>query len=317
MDAMVGIRKPVLQVADLRISYGARTVLSELGLTISEGEIFGLLGPNGAGKTSLIRTICGRVKLQSGRISISGQSNTKRAAIRCIGLVPQEIALYQHLTVQENLMVFGRLSGLSHKQTDLALPFAMSATKLESRANDYVHALSGGWKRRVNIAAAILHQPRLLILDEPTVGVDIDARNTLHEVIRGLSRNGLAVLLATHDLDQAQTLCTNVGFLRNGVIAPSGPPAQLLEEAFGTQREVLVELRAPALIRTQQVLRRIGFVEHPTGMEWRLMIDATAQKQTELTRALHRTDLEIKEVRFRAPGLDSLFSQITGSDRLP
>lgn len=307
--AAVGL--PALQISKLAVQYGTRPVLSGLDLTIGSGEIFGLLGPNGAGKTTLIRAICGRVKRSSGQIDIAGQRNNKRQALRRIGLVPQEIALYQHLTVRENLVTFGRLSGLSARQTTAALNFAMKATRLNKRAEDYVHTLSGGWKRRCNIAAAILHRPLLLILDEPTVGVDIDARNALHAVIRDLSRTGLAVLLATHDLDQAQTLCGRVGFLRGGLVSSIGSPANLLRETFGTKRELHVDLLEPASAGTAGKMRRIGFDAHPNGMEWSRMIDASAQKQVELTNALQQTDLRIKEIRFREPGLDSLFLRLT------
>lgn len=310
--AAVGL--PALEISQLAVQYGAHQVLSGLDLSIGGGEIFGLLGPNGAGKTTLIRAICGRVKHASGEILIAGQPNRKRRALRRIGLVPQEIALYQHLTVRENLMTFGRLSGLSAQQTVNALPFAMKATRLNKRADDCVHTLSGGWKRRCNIAAAILHRPTLLILDEPTVGVDIDARNALHAVIRDLSRTGLAVLLATHDLDQAQTLCGRVGFLRGGVVSNIGSPVHLLRETFGTKSELHVDLLEPASLATAEKMRRIGFGVHPNGMEWSTMIDASPQRQTELTRALRQTDLQIKEIRFRAPGLDSLFLHLSGGN---
>ncbi|MCR9137812.1 MAG: ABC transporter ATP-binding protein [Alphaproteobacteria bacterium] len=315
IDVPAAAPLPALDVRQLSVQYGARRVLNGLNLSIDSGEIFGLLGPNGAGKTTLIRAICGRVKHASGHVHIAGQSNRKRQSLRRIGLVPQEIALYQHLTVRENLTTFGRLSGLSARQAANALTFAMKATRLNKRADEYVHTLSGGWKRRCNIAAAILHRPSLLILDEPTVGVDIDARNALHTVIRDLSRTGLAVLLATHDLDQAQTLCGRVGFLRDGSVTHVGGPAELLHDMFGTKRELHVDLFEPAEWATASKMKRVGFSDHPNGMEWSMLIDASAQRQTELTNALRQTDLRIKEIRFREPGLDSLFLRLTTEDR--
>ncbi|MDA5398365.1 ABC transporter ATP-binding protein [Hoeflea prorocentri] len=306
-----------LQVEGLSVQYGQTRVLNGLNLAIRPGEIFGLLGPNGAGKTTLVRTICGRIGPASGQIRIAGQKNSKRAALRRIGLVPQEIALYPHLTARENLMAFGQLSGLSRKSCRDALRFAMKATRLDERADSYIHTLSGGWKRRANIAAALLHRPSLLILDEPTVGVDVDARNALHEVIRDLGRSGLAVLLATHDLDQAQSLCERVGFLRRGTISPSGRPDDLLKKAFGDNRVLLVDLFEHASKDTRVMLRRIGFQEHPSGLEWSRMIDASAQKQAALTRALHQTDLHIKEIRFREPGLDTLFLKLARKRKSP
>lgn len=301
----------VLQIDGLQVSYGEKAVLRGLDLSIGTGEIFGLLGPNGSGKTTLIRSICGRVKPAAGSIRISGQSNRTRNTVRQIGLVPQEIALYQHLTARENLMAFGRLSGLSQRDTVSALSFAMEATKLTARADDYVNTLSGGWKRRVNIAAAILHHPSLLILDEPTVGVDIDARTALHAVIRDLSLTGIAVLLTTHDLDQAESLCGCVGFLNHGTLDPIGPPADLLRQAFDGRREVLLELREPAPPRERQALVKMGFAERVEGMEWRGLIKADLQDQADLAAAFHESELSIKEVRYREPSLDSLFLQLT------
>ena len=308
---------PALQVGPLSVGYGDRPVLKGLQLTVQPSEIFGLLGPNGAGKTTLIRAICGRFKSSTGDIFISGRSNRERRALSRIGMVPQEIALYPHLTARENLVAFGRLSGLSRRDTTPAMDFAMQATRLAGRGDDPVHTLSGGWKRRVNIAAALMHRPTLLILDEPTVGVDIDARNTLHAVIRDLSHTGLAVLLATHDLDQAQTLCGRVGFLRDGVLSPVGNPAALLWAAFAERREMHVDLFEPASEQTNAMMRRLHFTEHPSGLEWSRMINTSAHRQAELTDALHETDLRIKDVRFRKPGLDNLIMRLGKAEPKP
>lgn len=303
---------PALDVENLTVHYGKRPVLVGLGLKIGPGEIFGLLGPNGAGKTTLIRTICGRIKPYSGRIRIAGSAHTQRESRRRIGLVPQEIALYPHLTARENLITFGRLSGLSRHACMQILDFAIASTDLAAQVDKPLHKLSGGWKRRTNIAAALMHQPSLLILDEPTVGVDVDARNALHGVIRDLGRSGLAVLLATHDLDQAQSLCDRVGFLRGGHIDPTGRPDELLQLKFAGERILLVDLFAPAVQSTRDMLQRLGFTEQPSGLEWSRMISTTSQNQADLIRALRRTDLLIKEIRFREPGLDTLFLQLTG-----
>ncbi|MFN0192549.1 MAG: ABC transporter ATP-binding protein, partial [Aestuariivirga sp.] len=174
-----------------------------LSLEVAAGQIYGLLGPNGAGKTTLIRSICGRVTPYDGSIAIAGKPNAQRSALRRIGLVPQEIALYHYLTIRENLSVFGRLSGLSRAETQHAIDWVVEAAGLAQRVDERVEILSGGWRRRVNIAAAILHHPALLILDEPTVGVDVEAREGLHELITELSRTGMGVLLTTHDMEQA------------------------------------------------------------------------------------------------------------------
>jgi len=300
-----------LTIDALRVRYGRREVLKGLSLNVGKGEIYGLLGPNGAGKTTLIRTICGRIKPLSGDVVVAGHSPGK-VALRQIGLVPQEIALYAHMTVQENLQTFGQLSGMDRHKVGEAIEWAMEAADLKSRRNERIEILSGGWKRRVNITAAILHRPALLILDEPTVGVDVDARNGLHEVIKQLSQTGMAVLLATHDLDQAETICTNVGFLRNGVIAPQGHPRQLVDQTFGSRREIIIELRRHPLSEHAGLLQRAGFSAFNGGMSWVMLGDATDRTITELAASLVDAGIEAREVRSRAPGLDRLFLHLSG-----
>lgn len=302
-----------LVVSGLRIRYGHRDVLRGLDLHIAAGEIYGLLGPNGAGKTTLIRTICGRLRPVAGSATIAGYACGGRDALRRIGLVPQEIALYPHLTARENLEVFGRLSGLDFAATTAAIAWASEAAALIERLGERVDILSGGWKRRVNIAAAILHRPALLILDEPTVGVDVDARNGLHEVIQHLSRTGMAVLLATHDLDQAETICATVGFLRDGVVAPQGHPRILVDAAFNGQREIILELRQAPSSSQAGMLRQAGFALANGGLTWVSLSRASNESVSELSAACEQAGIAIREVRLREPGLDSLFVQLSRS----
>ena len=305
---MLGDAKP-LEVADLSVRYGQRDVLNGLNLKLARSEIFGLLGPNGAGKTTLIRTICGRVRASSGHIEVAGLTGKK--SVRHIGLVPQELALYPHLTVRENLQVFGRLSGLSAADTEEAIDWAGHATDIGGRIDERVDILSGGWKRRVNIAAAILHHPDLLILDEPTVGVDVEARNVLHDVLVHLSHAGMGILLTTHDLDQAETICTTVGFLRDGRISPQGKPRDLISEAFGTRREVILELRHQASADQSAILHKAGFSPLKGGYSWIMLTGASSHSLERLSIALNNAGIETREIRFREPGLDSLFVRLT------
>ncbi|KKB78199.1 hypothetical protein VW35_11060 [Devosia soli] len=299
-----------LRVAGLKIRYGRREVLRGLELDIAKGEIFGLLGPNGAGKTTLIRTICGRITPAEGAITIMGRP-ISRQTLRRIGLVPQDIALYPHLTARENLEVFGRLSGLSRSDTEKAIAWASEAADIKARLGDRIEILSGGWKRRVNIAAAILHQPDLLILDEPTVGVDVDARNGLHDVIHELSNAGMGVLLATHDLDQAEMLCARVGFLRNGVIAPQGNPRRLIDETFKGQREIIIELRQHPTPHQANALKTSGFASSNGNLSWSMIGRDAERSARDLSEAFERAGLVTREVRFREPGLDSLFVHLS------
>jgi len=302
---------PVLDIAQLTVSYGHRQVLKQLDLQIDAGAIYGLLGPNGAGKTTLIRTICGRIVPTSGTVSIEGLSNHRKSTLRRIGLVPQEIGLYSHLTVRENLQAFGRLSGLSATETRDAVKWAEDVTRLSERHGERLDILSGGWKRRVNIAAAILHRPALLILDEPTVGVDVDARNELHDVIRDLTHSGMAVLIATHDLDQAETICSSVGFLIDGTIGPAGPPQALIDAEFGGTAVIIVELRRTLTPLQRSALLKAGFSPSNGEMTWSLFGAMDGAVPTELSAQLDRLGISAREIRHRKPGLDTLFLQLT------
>jgi len=304
-------REPVLDISQLTVSYGRRHVLDHLDLVIEPGAIYGLLGPNGAGKTTLIRTICGRIVPHAGTISIEGRSNRKKSTLRRIGLVPQEIGLYMHLTVRENLEAFGRLSGLSGAETRAAVDWAADVTRLSERRNERLDILSGGWKRRVNIAAAILHRPALLILDEPTVGVDVDARNELHEVIRDLTHSGMAVLIATHDLDQAETICSSVGFLLQGTIATAGAPQALIDREFGGRTVVIIELRRPLTAQQRGALHKAGFMASNGDMTWSILGETNDTTSSALSMRLDRLGIATREIRHRKPGLDTLFLQLT------
>jgi ABC-2 type transport system ATP-binding protein len=300
-----------LDIDHLTVSYGRRQVLKQLNLQIEPGSIYGLLGPNGAGKTTLIRTICGRIVPQAGTVSIEGRSNRKKSTLRRIGLVPQEIGLYAHLTVRENLQAFGRLSGLSGAETRDAVDWAEDVTRLSQRHNERLDILSGGWKRRVNIAAAILHHPALLILDEPTVGVDVDARNELHEVIRDLTHAGMAVLIATHDLDQAETICSNVGFLLGGTITTAGSPQGLIDQEFGGRTVVIIELRKPLNAQQRSALQKAGFIASNGDMTWSILGETNDSTSSALSVRLDRLGISTREIRHRKPGLDTLFLHLT------
>jgi ABC-2 type transport system ATP-binding protein len=304
-----------LSIVNLHTRYGTQDVLRGVDLEIESGGIYGLLGPNGAGKTTLIRTICDRITPVAGTVAIAGIANTERRSLRKIGLVPQEIALYTHLSIKENLQVFGRLSGLSNKATRSAIEWVSHAACLDSRMNDRVAILSGGWKRRANIACAILHRPSLLILDEPTVGVDVDARNALHELILELSQTGMGILLTTHDMDQAETLCSTVGFLQNGIVSPQGHPRQLVDEIYHDYQEIIVELRSRPTPLQDDVLRALGMTAFNNNVSWSKYEHPNNITTTELAHELESHSIQVREIRLRQPGLDSLFVYLTQQAR--
>lgn len=302
--------RPILNVWSAEHSFGASKILRGVDLQVRPGEIYALLGPNGAGKSTLVGAICGRFRLGAGEVALDGEDpfTTPRARAR-LGLVPQEIALYGHMTVRENLEVFGRLSGVARRDLPSAVARALELTRTADREHVPVRHLSGGYRRRVNIAAAILHRPRLLILDEPTVGVDVDAREALDTVILDLRDRGVAVLIVTHDLEQAGALADRVGFLREGRKVLEGAPRALIEQAFGKEMEILVQMDVAPGMDGVSILAGEG-LERRDGNLWARLDPGGYRAAAQLDKRLRGLGLLPREIRVRAPSLQNLFSLV-------
>src|SRR5690349_14577963 len=219
----------VLSCRSLRKAYGPLTAVRDLSLWIADGETYGLLGPNGAGKTTAISMVAGVLEPDAGEIVISGERLTVRAAgtRRHIGYVPQEVAVYPDLTARENLRFFARLYGMSRSDRRARTEEVLATIGLQERAGELVSKYSGGMRRRLNIGIGLLHRPRLLILDEPTVGVDPQSRNAILESVATLSAEGMAVLYTTHYMEEAERLCDRVGVLDEGRLIAEGTVRQL------------------------------------------------------------------------------------------
>jgi len=219
-----------LYITDLVRHYpGAeRPAVNNLCLDVAEGEFFGLLGPNGAGKTTTISIVCGLLKVDKGAVKVMGHQAGSPAVQGLIGFVPQEIALYETLSARENLRFFGAMYDLSGKELDTQIDSLLNQFGLLERADDQIRFFSGGMKRRVNIMAALLHGPRLLILDEPTVGIDVQSRALINTYLQELNRSGTTILYTSHHLDEAERLCSRLAIMDHGSIIAMGTPAELL-----------------------------------------------------------------------------------------
>ncbi len=303
----------VLELRDLHLSYGRQAVLRGVNLRLRRGSISVLLGPNGAGKTTLIRAACGRLMPKRGDVCFAGAAGDGEGSR--LGLVPQEIAVYPHLTPRENLRFFGRMAGLGGERLRVAIRTTLALARLDSRADQLTRTLSGGYQRRVNIAAAILNQPAVLILDEPMVGVDPEAREALGDVIRGLAAEGMAVLMTSHDLDQTERLGDRVCVLVNGRIAAEGPPRELVAEIFGDRREAGVVLEGPATPAIDAVLRACDLVPGEDGASWSGVIAGGPVAMRRLVERLESLEVEVREVRIRRPDLASLYRRLTGNQQ--
>ncbi|MDX1511554.1 MAG: ABC transporter ATP-binding protein, partial [Nitriliruptorales bacterium] len=224
---------PVLACTGLEKSFGNLHAVKGVGFTIDAGETYGLLGPNGAGKTTTISMICGILERDAGEVSVAGQQVSPRApqARATIGYVPQDLALYPDLTGRENLDFFAQIHGLDRHARRERVAHVLDIVGLAPRADDRAEDYSGGMKRRLNIGIGLLHEPRLLVLDEPTVGVDPQSRNAILESIEQLGGEGLSVLYTTHYMEEAERLCDRIGIIDEGTLIAEGTRDALVADA--------------------------------------------------------------------------------------
>jgi ABC-2 type transport system ATP-binding protein len=220
----------VLTATGLVRSFGDRRAVDDVGFDIASGETYGLLGPNGAGKTTTISMVCGLLAPDAGSVVVNGDTmRTDRCPAKShLGLVPQEVALYPDLSARENLAFFGRLQGLGQARLARRVDEVLELVGLADRADERVEDYSGGMQRRCNIGAALLHEPELLILDEPTVGVDPQSRNAILTGIAELQSGGMAVLYTTHYMEEAERLCDRIGIMDEGRLVAEGTTAELV-----------------------------------------------------------------------------------------
>ena len=303
----------VLHLAKATRRYGNRAALDQVDLELEEGEVYALIGRNGAGKSTLAKAAIGALALDEGSVRVLGADPSRdRHVRREIGVAPQEIALYPHLTVAENLDVFAALAGVSRAERASAVTRAMDETVCGERAAERLENLSSGWRRRANLAAAIVHRPRLLVLDEPTEGLDTETWLILRHLIARLRADRTAILLISHNAEDVAVLADRLGVMEAGQLIVEGRPAALMAWAFGGRTELVVRLSAVAP-SVEPILAARGLVASDQGLCWSgMVVDALAQAQ-EIERALRSVDVELRELTVHPPGLDALISWATGS----
>ena len=304
----------VLEAKGLEKSFGDLKAVNGASFHIAPGETYGLLGPNGAGKTTAISMIAGLLELDGGEVRIDGEVMTPRSVApkAHIGLVPQDLAIYPDLTAAENMTFFGRLYGMPRDVLKSRVAQVLGVVGLSDRATDITKEFSGGMKRRLNIAIGLLHSPRLLILDEPTVGVDPQSRNAILEAVENLSSEGMAVLYTTHYMEEAERLCDRVGIIDQGKIMAEGTRRELVL-LVGQKDRVSIGGNGP-ILEVVRVLARTEGVSEATSDENRIVLlveDAGARLAAILSTAtgagLNVTGVEIEE-----PNLEAVFLHLTG-----
>lgn len=243
---------PIVAVNQLVKKYGDLTAVNGISFTVAEGEIFSLLGPNGAGKTTTISILSTLLSPTAGEVKVCGHSVVKNpmAVKKEIGVVPQEIALYEDLTALENLNFWGQMYGLSGRELSMRVDEVLAQIGLKARAKQRIKTYSGGMKRRVNIGVGLLHQPRLLFMDEPTVGIDPQSRRAILDSVKALNQSGMSILYTTHYMEEAQELSDRVGIIDHGELI-----------ALGTQKELTAQVG-----EMDTLILHLGENEDPTNL---------------------------------------------------
>ncbi len=298
----------------LRRTFGGRVAVDDVSLHVAAGEIYGLLGPNGAGKTTTIKMICGLLDPDAGSVSVGGRSVERELAVRMlIGYVPQDVALYPDLTARENLGFLGRLYHLRGRELSARVDEALELTDLQSRGGDRVDSFSGGMKRRLNIAAGLLHHPRLLVLDEPTVGVDPQSRHAILERVAEFRRRGMAVLYTTHYMEEAERVCDRVGIIDHGRLIAEGTRRELVDRLGQKDR---IELSAEGdLDALAAACRSVAGVEAASVSDGAVQIVVGDGRRLlpEVIEAAEHAGVPVRSVDVVEPDLEAVFLHLTGT----
>ena len=306
--------EPVLRCQGLRKRFGDIQAVNGVSFEIAPGESYGLLGPNGAGKTTTISIVAGLLEADAGEAFVAGERLTTRsvAAKAAIGFVPQELAIYPDLTAHENLSFFARLYGLSAKQARARTEKVLEVIGLSERADDQAKTYSGGMKRRLNIGIGLLHEPKLLILDEPTVGVDPQSRNAILESVEQLGERGMAVLYTTHYMEEAERLCDRVGIIDHGELKAEGTREELV--ALLGEHDKVHLMGTGSLEAAANACARIGAVDAASAGDGsiELLVKGASAALPEILTTASEAGVSVHSVEVEAPNLEAVFLHLTG-----
>ncbi len=304
----------IIECRGLEKSYKNIKALKGLDLSIQEGTIYGLLGPNGAGKSTFINIVAGLVRADAGSLSVAGKSipGESNAVKKKMGFVPQDLAIYEDLTAYENISFFTSLYGLSGKEKRKKVEKALEFVSLTDRKKDLVKTYSGGMKRRLNLACGICHEPEILFLDEPTVGIDPQSRNHIMESIRKLNKNGMTVIYTTHYMEEAESLCDRIGIIDHGKIIAEGTLDDL-QKIISENELLFIEATGDIGALTGKISKTVGILE-AYAEENGILVKHNGQKGILENIIKHATDTgsEIHSMESRRPNLEDVFLSLTG-----
>lgn len=298
---------PLLTVLDAQKVYGTVRALRGASFELRSGELLGLLGPNGAGKTTLMRSIAGRCRLDGGSLQFHPMLKGRQQ----LGFVPQTLAIYEDLTANQNLHAFGRLQGIHRRELPSRVNTALEWANLSDRKHHLASTFSGGMKRRLNIAAAVLHQPKVLLLDEPTVGVDPQSRERIYDMLSELRQRGTAILLTTHQLDEAQHRCDRVAIVDEGTVIAEGTVQQLIADTVGSGQRLSIKFKTPPPALPDWLIWSEG-TEKDKAAICRVK-DATIQLP-QVMQTLSDVGAEVDSFVLQSPTLQHAFLHLTGRE---
>lgn len=304
----------VLECAGLVKAFDDLVAVDDVGFHIAAGETYGLLGPNGAGKTTSISMIAGILEADAGKVTVAGKEITTRSVEGNveIGYVPQDIAIYPDLTARENLRFFGKLYGIPKDRLATRIDEVLAVIGLAGRGDDRTDEYSGGMKRRLNIGIGLLHEPSLLILDEPTVGVDPQSRNSILESVELLGRSGTAVLYTTHYMEEAERLCDRVAIIDGGKIRAEGTRRELVE--LVGQRDTINLGVVGSAKRLVEALQSVGEIESITAAEGtvEILVEGASGLLPRILDVAQQSGVSVSGVEVVEPNLESVFLHLTG-----
>ncbi len=301
-----------LQITGLGKDYGTRVAVAEVTLTVERGEVVGLLGPNGAGKTTTISMSCGVITPSRGSVAICGIDlhQDPHQAKRKLGLVPQELAMYDNLSATQNLSYFGAIAGLDKARIAAQIAWALEIAGLSDRALEPCKNYSGGMKRRLNLACGIVHKPELLVLDEPTVGVDPQSRNHIFDAVRELARTGMSVVYTSHYMEEVEALCDRIAIMDGGHIVAAGRIVELVAQHAGAGVEIVtasvVDNHALATVVATMSGASVD-TKQPT-----IVRVAKLQDLAGVLAALQHAGITLERVTSRDANLETVFLALTG-----
>jgi len=302
-------------VEELEKCYGSLRAVDGISLEIPEGELFGFLGPNGAGKTTTLSMISGLLKPDRGRVSIAEIDvwTFPKRAKKILGLVPQDLALYEELSARENLMFWGSLFDLPRSQLKKNIDLWLDRVGLKDRAKEAVSKFSGGMKRRLNLAIGLVHNPKVVLLDEPTVGIDPQARNNILDIIRQIAREGTTILFTTHHLEEAEALCDRIAIMDHGKILDTGSVEELAKVAGDGD---IVTVHGPFAAAAFHAALEKENVTVLTAAEHAGTISLKSDEMSVVTllQKLAKGGIDITDVSIQKPSLESVFLKLTGRE---